>query len=271
MGFLQTRPEFGAVESNLGAIERALQRLRDATLVLPELCTTGYVFASRAEAAALAEPVPGPTVRRLGDLARRNRLTLCFGMAEKHGGKVYNSAVTVTPAGQTHVYRKAHLFDREKLVFHVATPRFRAVRADTTLGVMICFDWIFPEVCRSLALDGARVILHPSNLVLPYCQSAMTTRAIENGVFAVTCNRVGSESRAGVHLRFTGRSQIVDPRGRLLAQAGERDESLQIVRIEPAEAADKRLTPRNDLFQDRRPELYRLIVKRSGARRPGKP
>jgi len=256
VGFLQMRPEFGAVKANVAAIEAALYRVRDATVVLPELCTTGYLFASRAEAEALAEPLQGPSVARLADLAERRRLTLCFGMAERHGAKIYNSAVTIPPDGRPSVYRKAHLFDREKLVFDVATPRFRAQRGETALGVMICFDWIFPEVCRSLALDGARVILHPSNLVLPYCQNAMTTRAIENRIFAVTCNRVGSESRAGVRLRFTGRSQIVDPHGRVLARAPSRGESLQIVTIRPAEAADKRITPRNDLFEDRRPDLY---------------
>lgn len=257
LGFLQTQPVFGEVESNLSAIEKSLRPVRDALIVLPELCTTGYVFESRAEAESLAEPVPGPSVERLADLAERQRLTLCFGMAERHGSKIYNSAVTATPDGRTTVYRKAHLFDREKLVFDVATPRFSPVRAmGTSLGVMICFDWIFPEVCRSLALAGARVILHPSNLVLPYCQTAMTTRCIENRVFAVTCNRVGTESRGGVRLRFTGRSQVVDPRGRVLARAGARGESLQLVTIQPAEAADKHITGRNDLFRDRRPELY---------------
>ena len=126
------------------------------------------------------------------------------------------------------------------------------------IGVMICFDWFFPEACRSLALAGARIILHPSNLVLPWCQRAMITRALENRVFAVTCNRVGVEARAGARLRFTGQSQIVDPSGSILARAGARGESLQVVDIDPSLAASKRVTARNDLFRDRRPDLYRL-------------
>ncbi len=109
-----------------------------------------------------------------------------------------------------------------------------------------------------MALAGAQVILHPSNLVLPYCQAAMVTRAVENRVFTVTCNRVGSESRAGVRLRFTGQSRIVDPRGRVLAQAGERGQALKVVRIDATEANKKRITSRNHLFQDRRPRLYHL-------------
>jgi len=258
LGFLQMRPKFGDVEGNLARIEASLAGVRRATVVLPELCTTGYLFASRRELQELAESARGPSVQRLQRLARKNRLVLCFGMAEKASKKLYNSAVTVTPSGRVYRYRKAHLFDREKLVFDPAPVRFEPFSAGTRLGMMICFDWVFPEACRSLALAGARVILHPSNLVLPYCQQAMVTRALENRVFTVTCNRVGVEDRAGVRLRFTGQSRIVDPRGRVLAQAGKSEETLQIVEIDPAEAADKRMTPRNHLFRDRRPRGYRL-------------
>jgi predicted amidohydrolase len=262
VGFLQFRPRFGAVEANVATIEDRLAVTRDAVIVLPELCTTGYVFASRAEATALAEPADGPSLQRLRALARRNRLTLCVGFAERDGRRVFNSAATLTATGGIGIYRKAHLFDREKLVFDVARPRFEAVGGRARLGVMICFDWFFPETCRVLALAGARVVLHPSNLVLPWCQTAMRTRCLENRIFAVTCNRVGRETRAGVSLRFTGRSQVVDPRGRVLAQAGVADEALRIVDIDPREAADKHVTPRNDLFADRRPELYGNLTRR---------
>jgi predicted amidohydrolase len=259
IGFLQMRPRFGDVERNVRSIERKLEGVRGATVVLPELCTTGYLFESKREAFNLAEPADGPSVQRLKRLARAQRLTLCFGFAERDGRRVFNSAATISPSGRTHVYRKAHLFDREKLAFdRVTRPLFEAVGSRPRYGVMICFDWVFPEVCRSLALAGARIILHPSNLVLPYCQAAMVTRAVENRVFTVTCNRVGSESRAGARLRFTGQSRVVDPRGRVLAQAGEREESLQLVRIDPGQANSKRITTRNDLFLDRRPRFYRL-------------
>ena len=124
-----------------------------------------------------------------------------------------DSAATVTPAGGVLVYRKAHLFDREKLVFDVARPKFEVVRAQCALGVMICFDWFFPEVTRILALDGAQVICQPANLVLPWCQDAMRTRSIENRVFSVTANRIGMEKRGNISLTFTGKSQIVSPNG----------------------------------------------------------
>jgi len=262
VGFLQMQPRFGAIEENVGAIEAALGGVRDALVVLPELCTTGYVFASRSETAALAEPATGPSVQRFRTLARRNRLVVCGGFAERAGQRLFNSAFTVTPAGKVHVYRKAHLFDREKLLFDTAPARLSVFRAGARLGMMICFDWVFPEVCRTLALEGAQIVVHPSNLVLPYCQAAMTTRCIENRVFAITCNRVGSENRARVRLRFTGHSQIVDPRGRVVLRASRDREELRLLDIDPEEARDKKMTPRNDLFADRRPAAYRRLVAR---------
>src|SRR5262249_54262145 len=110
-------------------------------------------------------------------------------------------------------------------------------------------------------LGGARIVLHPSNLVLPYCQNAMPTRCLENRVFAVTCNRVGTEKRAGASLRFTGASQVVDCRGRVLVRARATGEALAIVDIDPRDAADKHVTARNNLFSDRRPALYGALTR----------
>src|SRR5262245_9791885 len=134
IGFLQMQPKFGAVEANVTAIEAALQRTRDAVVVLPELCTTGYLFASRAEAEALAEPCDGPSLRRLGELARRNRLSLCLGFAERDGRRIYNSAALLHSDGSLDTYRKAHLFDREKLVFDAARPRFSVAEGAARFG-----------------------------------------------------------------------------------------------------------------------------------------
>ena len=127
----------------------------------------------------------------------------------------------------------------------------------TTIGLLICFDWIFPEAARTLALAGATLLCHPSNLVLPHCPDAMITRCLENRVFAVTANRVGEERRGVTPLRFIGLSQVVSPRGERLARCGAVDEGAATAVIDPG-AFDKRLTPRNDLWEDRRPDIYRL-------------
>ena len=124
--------------------------------------------------------------------------------------------------------------------------------------MMICFDWIFPEIARTLALKGADILCHSTNLVLPFCQDAMVTRCIENRVFALTANRVGTERRAGQELTFTGRSQVVTPRGEILTRADVVGEGVFIIEIDPLLARNKAITDVNDVLGDRRPELYEL-------------
>ena len=83
-------------------------------------------------------------------------------------------------------------------------------------------DWVNPESARSLALQGAEVLLHPSNHVMPHCQEAMRTRCLENRVWAVTANRTAEDDRGDLRLEFTGQSQIVGPRGEVVSRAGAR-------------------------------------------------
>jgi len=122
---------------------------------------------------------------------------------------------------------------------------------------MICFDWIFPEAARTLALKGADLICHPSNLVLPYCPNAMVTRAIENRVFTITANRIGNEERNGKKkLTFIGQSEIVNPTGKILYRASEDQEEFHAVEINPLEAREKQINPYNHLLNDRKPKRY---------------
>ena len=127
----------------------------------------------------------------------------------------------------------------------------------TTVGMMICFDWAFPEAARSLALGGAQVIAHPSNLLLPWCPEAMKTRCLENRVAAATANRVGTEDRTGRALTFNGLSQVVSPLAEVLQRLDGTSAGAAVGVIDLAET-DKLFTPRNDVFGDRRPDQYRL-------------
>jgi len=262
----QTRPVFGEVERNvtqaLRLVERALAGRRADLVVLPELFHTGYVFRSRAEARALAEdPRRGPTARALRAFAAQHGLTVVAGFCERAGRVLHNSAIWVDRRGTRGVYRKVHLFDSEKRWFARGTDPWPVFRCGPArVGVLICFDWRFPEAARSLSLRGADVIAHPSNLVLPHCQESMRTRALENKVFAATANRVGEDVRPGARLGFTGKSQIVDPTGRVLWRAGARAPAARLVELDLALARDKRVTRRNDLFLDRAPGLYRALV-----------
>jgi predicted amidohydrolase len=262
VGFLQLRPKFGAVKENVRAAKSLLKNISEATVVLPELFNTGYLFRSKEELIRLSESATnGYTVTEMKKLAKKRQLTLVFGMAERKGKKYYNSAVLVTPKGKTLSYQKTHLFDREKLFFHAGDKSYAVHLIDgVKIGMMVCFDWLFPEVARVLALRGAQIICHPSALVMPYCQEAMRTRSLENKVFSVTANRIGTEKRGSFSVSFTGKSQIVDPRGDILASAGERSESLKIVEIDVEQAKDKTVNTNNDLFKDRKVALYRPIV-----------
>jgi len=132
---------------------------------------------------------------------------------------------------------------------------------EAKLGMMICFDWIYPEVSRVLTLRGAQILAHPANLVLPWGQQGMKIRSIENGVFSVTANRIGTEKRGTMSLAFTGGSQIIGPRGDMIVSAGDRSESLKVKEIDLAEADDKNITSGNDLLKDRHPALYTSIGK----------
>lgn len=121
---------------------------------------------------------------------------------------------------------------------------------------MICFDWVFPEAARTLALRGADLLCHPANLVLNYCQRAMQTRSLENGVFSITANRTGTERRPRGELSFTGQSQIVGTRGEIIASAGPDEEAVVIREVDPAAAREKMMTANNHLLADRRPAFY---------------
>jgi predicted amidohydrolase len=270
VGLLQFAPRHGNVGANLDHIARALSTVQADIIVLPELCTTGYLFASRSEIAGLAEPVPnGPTCEAMAALSRDTKATIVWGMAERADSRILNSAVMVTPQGEFHVYRKAHLFVDEKDLFDRGDSPFPVfeippvirhsdfeLRSSTKVGMLVCFDHFFPEAARSLALHGAQIICHPSNLVLEYAHANSVTRAVENRVFWILANRTGSEALGEKTLTFNGRSQMVAPDGRLLGRAGPDSEELLVAEIDPAEALDKKVTPRNDLFLDRRTDLY---------------
>jgi 5-aminopentanamidase len=270
VGFLQFAPRFGEVERNVATVLARLEGAEADLIVLPELAFTGYHFADRRELMALAEdPADSATVRALTDWCRRHRCHLVTGFAERHGRRVYNSALLIGPRGVKHCYRKLHLFNEEKRYFDAGDIPLSVQKvAGLRIGMIVCFDWAFPEVTRELTLQGAELICQPSNLVLPgFCQQAMLTRCIENRVFAITANRYGKDSRPHGEVGFTGLSQVVAPGGVLIAKAPRSATRLEIVSIDPRLARSKAITPRNDLLKDRRPEFYPRLS-RVGKRQP---
>jgi predicted amidohydrolase len=257
-GYFQFRPVFGQPESNLKAVIAALKSVKADLMVLPELAFTGYYFADRREAMRLSEDVrKSRIVESLTALCRRNGMHLVTGFAERRKDKCFNASLLIGPEGLRHVYRKLHLFNQEKEWFDPGDTPLAVHRiGDARIGMMICFDWVFPEVTRSLALQGAHVIAHPSNLVLNFCQDAMVTRCIENSVFAVTANRYGNDRRPHGNLKFTGQSQITAPKGVILRRAPAQKSERHVVALDLAWAENKRITPMKDLLKDRRPAFY---------------
>ncbi len=254
VGFLQTFPVFGEKNRNISSVIPEIRRLNSDLLVLPELFNTGYQFTSKEECLSLAETVPdGRTTKALVDVSKEKRLHIVAGLAEREGSHCYNSAVLVGPKGFIGCYRKLHLFSHEKQWFEPGNTGLSVYDiGHARVGVMICFDWFFPEVARYLALKGADIICHPANLVLPYCPQAMITRCIENRIFAITANRTGIEKRSVEALTFIGASQIIGTKGEVLYRASPDQEESVTVDIDPNKARDKHITPVNHLFNDRR-------------------
>ncbi len=260
VGFYQFDPQFGEVAKNLDAVTANLQQADADLIVLPELFASGYQFVSQQEVQHLAEPVPdGQTTRRLVEIAKRRHTHIVAGLPEKAATGCYNSAVVVGPSGFLGCYRKAHLFYEETLFFTPGDSGFLVWDIGLAkIGVMICFDWYYPEAARSLAVQGADIICHPSNLVLPNCPDSMPVRCLENRIFAVTCNRIGSEARGGKErLTYIGQSEVVTPKGLIQYRASGDREDLAIVNIDPTEARNKSLNRYNDLLRDRRSFLYK--------------
>lgn len=258
---VQFNPDRKNIKKNIRKIQRLLNGIKADLIVLPELANTGYLYANPEDLLPLAEPQDGsgPFLSALEEFAAHTGGIIVSGYAEGAEGKLYNSAVAVSQDGVICNYRKAHLFDREKKLFSPGNTGFQIFEWQSVkIGMMICFDWIFPEAARTLALKGAQVIAHPANLVLPYCQNAMITRAIENQVFTVTANRVGQEKLGDLQLAFTGQSQVTTPDGKIFYRGPIAKETIHLVEIDPAQALNKKLNANNDLFTDRRPSLYEI-------------
>ncbi len=259
---MQFSPLLGDAQGTIQAIERLLDGCEGTDiLVLPELCNSGYQFTSYKQAWDTSESIEGsPFVEFLESKCRSLNMHIVTGLNERDGELLYNSAVLIGPGGYIGTYRKLHLFLNERDFFQPGNkglPVFDI--GPCTLGMLVCFDWIFPEVWRILALKGADIICHPSNLVLPgFAQRAIPIHALINRVYVVTANRIGTEG----DLTFTGVSTIADPRGNILAQASRAKEEVAVRGIDIALARDKMMTPRNHVLDDRRPEEYTLLTEK---------
>ena len=242
-------------------VERAVARGAEV-VVLPELVTSGYVFADLAEARQRAEPADGPTVQLFVELSRQHRILLVGGFCERSDGdRPYNSLALVDGGEVLAVYRKTHLWGTEKAVFAVGDQPAPVVTTSVgRVAAMICYDLEFPEMVRDVALRGAQLVLAPSNWPsnsppegerAPEVVKAQASAAV-NRVFVVVTDRWGSER--GVD--WIGGSLICDVEGYPVAGPADGGEVLLVADLDLDRALDKSVGPFNDAMGDRRPDLY---------------
>jgi len=264
IGYVQFAPALGDVQATMRTIDALLPGCETADLlVLPELCNSGYNFTSHEQAWETSEEIQHSTfIEFLEARCSKLNLHIVSGFNERDGGILYNSAVLIGPGGYLGKYRKLHLFMDEKDHFRPGDAGLEVYDIGwCKIGMLICFDWIFPEVWRIMALKGADIICHPSNLVLPgLAQKAVPIHALTNRVYTITANRIGTEGA----LTFTGLSIIADPRGDILIQASQTGEEVGFEDVDLGLARDKMITERNDILADRRPEEYSLLVEKTG-------
>jgi predicted amidohydrolase len=262
----QLTPE---VDDPRGSAARAREAIGDAiaagaqVIVLPELAPCGYIFRSREEARAVAEPADGPLLASWASEAARGDAVVIGGFCElAPDGRLFNSAALVDPTGVRAVYRKLHLWNEELLWFERGEdPAPVVATRHGRIGLAVCYDIEFLELTRGLGLAGAEIIAVPTNWPhqdppageRPIVKSLAISTAYLNHVIVALCDRGGAER--GV--RFQGASVIAGGDGAVLAESapGAATEML-VADGDVAATRDKRLGARNDAFADRRYEHY---------------
>ncbi len=212
-------------------------------------------------AAAVAEPVPGPTTEKLAAKAKEHGMVVVFNLYEVEGERYFDSSPVIDADGKLlGVTRMIHITDyegfHEQDYYHPGDTG--APVYDTRvgkIGVAICYDRHYPEYMRALAVQGAELVVIPQAGCLGewpdgLFEAEIRTAAFQNGYFAALCNRVGAEEK----LVFAGESFAVDPDGRLLAQGKKMEDDLVIVDLDLTRCGDS--VGRKLFLRDRRPELY---------------
>lgn len=257
---VQFAPVFGNLDANTERIVTDIEQIDADVIVFPELATSGYFHLGHDEVTRIAEPLAGPTTQRVIDAATRSGKVVVCGFAERDGEMMYNAALIAGKGiAQPRVYRKTHLFYKETLGFTPGNSGFFTVyieHLDCTIGTMICYDWRFPESARALALQGADLIVCPSNLVTHIWRMAMPVRAFENKVYLAVANRTGAEHNAGEDVAFNGQSAVYGYNGSVLADAPAESDAIVIAELHPEQTRDKAFNSINDIFKDRREDMY---------------
>ena len=257
---VQFQPQFKNLDANFEYIKEVTTNADANVIVFPELSSSGYFFTDKRDLKKCAWTSDSDEIQELQEMAEEQEKIIVFGFPEKDEKNIYNSAAILLPdRDQSSIYRKTHLFYKERFVFQEGNTGFFVINYDEwdlNLGTMICYDWRFPEAARTLALKGADLIVCPANLVTGVWDNVMSARALENKVYLLVSNRVGDEYNDNESLTFNGMSAIYSFDGKKLVQAGEENEIIITSAIDPSLTRDKSFNAFNDIFEDRRSDLY---------------
>lgn len=246
------------VDKALKYIEKAVES-KPSIVVLPEFFNTEYFCCNRdIKYFDYAEKEDGPTIIKVSEAARKHKVHIVATIYEYAGPGVYfDTAMVINPSGEIiGKYRKVHppaVRSLEKIYYKGGSrfPIFDIL--GWKVGIVICYDNLFPESARCVSVKGAELVLAPfATPHIPFWDSIVVTRAVENGVYYAACNKVGREI-AGDWVNF-GRSTIVAPTGEILAQAGE--EKDEIISAEINKAVVTGFRNAFPIYRDRRPEAY---------------
>ncbi len=269
---VQMRPKLGEAEDNLVKMSETIAKIASQQkvdlIVFPELITSGYELGVRFT--ELAQRVPGPTINLIAQRANEYGVYIAFGMVtkEKVESVLYNSAVLVGPDGELlDVYNKIHLRGEERMAFREGFKLPIIPTEVGNIGLMIGYDLAFPEVARSLALDGADIVCVCANWeasTIDEWKTYVRARAYENSIFVAAANRIGED----VTLTFGGESMIVGPRGHVHAslaaetdpKTGEPLEGFAVARIDLDEVRKNR--EEFQFIQNRQPAVYKALVRK---------
>ncbi|MEA4812958.1 MAG: nitrilase-related carbon-nitrogen hydrolase [Anaerolineaceae bacterium] len=271
-GFFQFKPKGDKPEYNAQIIKSFCDSADFDFLVLPSHANGLYYHEDKQSLKKASERCDGsgPFLSSMIDLAKEHDACIVAGFSEMDGKDFYISSAAVTSNGVLSVYRKMHLYLTEFDLYTPGNLGFNVFEfKNTHIGMIIAFDWIYPEACRTLALRGAQIIAHPCSLALEWGQDAMKTRSIENQVFSITANRIGEEFGFNIGSQFTGKSQIIGHRGIRMIQAPSDEIYFGLVDIDPSRTNDKHITPFNDLFTNRRADYYECCCAK--AQKPEQP
>jgi predicted amidohydrolase len=257
---IQFAPQLGGLQNNLNKVAELLEKAASADFViLPELANSGYNFTDRKHALALASTVEkSDFAEMLRERSQQQNQYIVSGFHEKEGNNLFNTSLFVSPNGKIGKYRKIHLFMNEKQIFSkgdLGLPVFQT--DDFTMGMLVCFDYLFPEVWRVMALKGAEFIAHPSNLVTNKAFKVVPAQAVINRFYIFTTNRTGTER----NLSFSGRTFAVNPEGDVISEASTEQEEILMTTFKPCLAHNKMITPNNHVLYDRFPGEYHKVIK----------